>query len=469
VDAYKKLMNHLQRIQTLITCFRFHPLAFSMMLVVSLLNGCSPHQPKDKDQAQSVPTDTPDVVAPVATEIAMPVIEKNLWQTIVEGYGLPTIDDEQVANHLRWYANNQAYLDRSLGQSRSQIYHVTQVIRAHNLPAELALLPVVESSYNPFAVSPSKAVGIWQFVPRTGRSFGLKQNHWYDGRRDLIASTDAAVAYLKYLHKMFNGDWLVAIAAYNAGEGTLQRAIKKNKRLGKPIDFWSLRLPRQTESYVPQLMALAKIIKNPQQYSLVLHEIPNQPFFTQVTVHNPIDLNEAAKIAEIDPALLRVLNAGYNRWVTNPNGPHQLLVPIEKAEEFSSVLDKLPKADPKKIANYVAEVAQEEKIYHTVKSGESLWTISRKYKTTVDKICALNNLSKKSKLQPKQKLLVASNNVIKRDGNKIIYQISYGDTIHRIASMFDVSKQDILSWNTVKDETYIHPGQELTIYVKAKN
>lgn len=501
-------------------------------------SGCAHFQDKNKSEEQTSELSTQQLNAttesslPTPAEVSPTVSETNLWKEIVQGYGLPQVDDDVVNKNLRWYGNNQAYLDRALNQSKLYLYHVAKEIRENELPTELTLLPIVESSYNPFAVSPSKAVGIWQFVPRTGRSFGLAQNHWYDGRRDPLASTKAAIAYFKYLHNMFDGDWLVAIAAYNAGEGTVARAIKKNKRMGKPIDYWSLPLPKETQAYVPQLLALAKIVADPAKYELQLTEISNLPFFALVNVKTPVDLNKVAKIAEIDPAILRNLNAGYNRWITTPTGPHQLLVPIDSAEQFSLILEKMPQETPIKIlADYkiksgdtlgaiakrygtdVSSIqkmnglkntrlklgqiltipglvqvdspysssaqdsetfatennAQSTRLYYTVKSGDSLWTISRKYNTTVDKLRRLNNLSSRSKLQPKQKLLVTSNNVMKREGNKITYQIEHGDTIHRIASKFDVSKKDILSWNTVKDESYIHPGQEITIYVNNKN
>ena len=452
----------------------------------------------------------------------------NLWDEITDGYNLPEISDDQVDKNLRWLSNNQRYLDRVTEQSKPYLYYVANELRENDLPMELALLPIVESAYNPFALSRSKALGVWQFMPHTGRNFGLKQNHWYDGRRDIVASTDAAVRYFKRLNAMFDGDWLLSIAAYNAGEGTIRRAIAKNRKQGKGTDFWSLPLPQQTQSYVPQLLALSKVIADPEKYDLELKEIENNPYFTTVNVSSPIDLAQAARMADIDPKELRNLNAGYNKWITDPTGPHELLVPVADAAQFTLTLDKLPKIAPIQLAGdykvksgdtlgaiakrfgtsvkaiqyannlksthlkigqslsipgqaplnspYAIQAEQEiaqrnqtnTAVHYTIKPGDSFWTIAKKHGTSVNNLLKWNQMSAKAKLKPGQKLLVMNTTATKKD-NKITYQIKSGDTLHKIANQFDVSKKDILSWNKVKDESYIHPGQELTIYLTAKN
>jgi membrane-bound lytic murein transglycosylase D len=453
----------------------------------------------------------------------------NLWDEITEGYNFPPISDTKVDKNLRWLSNNQRYLDRVTEQSKPYLYYVANELRENDMPMELALLPIVESAYDPFAASPSKALGVWQFMPHTGRYFGLKQNHWYDGRRDIVASTDAAVRYLKRLNTMFNGDWLLTIAAYNAGEGTIRRAIEKNRKQGKGTDFWSLPLSQQTQSYVPQLLALSKVIADPEKYDLELGEISNNPYFTTVNVSTPIDLAQAARMAEIDPKELRNLNAGYNKWITDPSGPHQLLVPVADAAQFTLNLDKLPKIAPIQVAGdykvkagdtlgaiakrfgtsvtaiqsannlksaqlkigqslsipgqapmnspYAIQAEQEiaqrnqknTGTYYTIKSGDSFWTIAKKHDTSVKNLLKWNELPANAKLKPGQKLLVVNKTATQKADNKITYQIKSGDTLHKIASKFDVSKKDILGWNKVKNESYIHPGQELTIYLTAKN
>ncbi len=453
----------------------------------------------------------------------------NLWDEIADGYGFPAVSDAKVDKNLRWLSNNQRYLDRVTEQSKPYIYYIANELRENDMPMELALLPIVESAYDPFALSPSKALGVWQFMPHTGRNFGLKQNHWYDGRRDIVASTDAAVRYLKRLNTMFDGDWLLTIAAYNAGEGTIRRAIAKNRKLGKGTDFWSLPLSQQTQSYVPQLLALSKVIADPEKYDLEMDAIPNNPYFTTVNVSSPVDLAQAARMADINPKELRNLNAGYNKWITDPTGPHQLLVPVADAAQFTLNLDKLPKIAPIQVAGdykvksgdtlgaianrfgtsvaaiqfannlkssqlkigqslsipgqapmsspYAIQAEQEiaqrpqknADTYYTIKSGDSFWTIAKKHDTNIKNLLKWNELPVNAKLKPGQKLLVANKTTTQTVDNKITYQIKSGDTLHKIASKFDVSKKDILSWNKVKNESYIHPGQELTIYLTAKN
>lgn len=511
-----------------------HPLIrFSSSLLLTatiLVAGCSSLPDKNQETAEAkTKTVKKSTEKPVAKKPTEAIEVTNLWDEIIEGYGLPTISDSRVDKNLRWLANNQRYLDRVTQQSRPYLYYVASQLKANDLPQELALLPIVESAYNPFAVSPSRAVGIWQFMPQTGRNFGLAQNHWYDGRRDIVASTDAAIRYLTRLHKMFDDDWLLAVAAYNAGEGTVRRAIERNRKQGKGTDFWSLPLSQQTQSYVPQLIALAKVVANPAKYDLELAAIPNNPYFTTVNVSTPVDLAQAARMTSIDPKELRNLNAGYNRWITNPSGPHQLLVPVADAAQFTLALDKLPKIKPMQIAGdykvksgdtlgalakrygtsvaaiqaannlkstnlrvgqslsipgqapinspYAIQAEQEiaqrnqksTGVHYTVKSGDSFWTIAKNHNTSVKKLLQWNDLSANTKLKPGQKLLVADQLIVQKDGNKITYQIKNGDTLNKIANKFAVSTKDILSWNKVKNESYIHPGQELTIYLSAKN
>ncbi|MEN0038461.1 MAG: LysM peptidoglycan-binding domain-containing protein [Cellvibrio sp.] len=496
------------------------------------LAGCSTLK---KDDEPTAAANTIEPAAPTEeTELGAKLREHtgdygNLWEEIADGYGLPDIHDSKVDKNLRWLSNNQRYLDRITEQSRPYLFYVANELRENGIPMEMALLPIVESAYDPFAMSPSKAGGFWQFMPQTARNFGLKQNNWYDGRRDIVASTDAAVRYLKRLNTMFDGDWLLTVAAYNAGEGTIRRAIEKNRKQGKGTDFWSLPLSQQTQSYVPQLLALSKVVADPDKYDLELNEIPNNPYFTTVNVDSTIDLAQAARMADIDPKELRNLNAGYSRWTTDPTGPHQLLVPVADAAQFTLNLDKLPKVEPVKIAGdykvksgdtlgaiakrfgtsvaaiqsannlksaqlkvgqslsipgqaplsspYAMqaeqEIAQRKQkntgTYYTIKSGDSFWTIAKQHDTSVNNLLKWNDLPANAKLKPGQKLLVVNKTAVQPVDNKITYQIKNGDTLHKIAHKFDVSKKDILSWNKVKDESYIHPGQELTIYLTAKN
>src|SRR5690606_19649313 len=290
---------------------RLMALSLTSLCIFSLA-GCNSVQ-NNGDLATTSPVvapKEPSAGTALTAESNLPAVNSDLWAEITSGYGLPHVDDAKVAKHLRWYSNNQKYLDRVTEQSKPYLHYVATQLQDNDLPLELALLPIVESAYNPFAASPSKALGIWQFISQSGRNIGLKQNLWYDGRPSIVASTDAAVRYFKRLHTMFNGDWLLAVAAYNAGEGTGRRAIARNRKLGKDTDFSSLPLSQQTQSYVPQLLALSKVIADPKKYDLELNQINNNPYFTTVNVSTPIDLAQAARMADIDPKELRNRNAG---------------------------------------------------------------------------------------------------------------------------------------------------------------
>jgi len=223
--------------------------------------------------------------------------DTDLWQRIRSGYALPTNNNTVIKAHQHWFVRHPAYLNRAFKRAKPFLYYIVNEIDKRGMPMEIALLPVVESAFQPFAYSHGRASGVWQFIPSTGKRFGLKIGWWYDGRRDILASTDAALKYLSYLHKYFDGDWLLALAAYNSGEGTVSRAIKKNKRNGKKTDFWSLKLPKETRDYVPKLIALSTIIAQPQQYKLNLIPIQNRPAVTQIDVGSQIDIALAAELA----------------------------------------------------------------------------------------------------------------------------------------------------------------------------
>lgn len=250
-------------------------------------------------------------------------------------------NDKTVQEQIHWYQRHPSNVKSSLEHSRPYIYYIYQEIKHRGLPVELALLPVLESGYNPYDTSWAHAGGLWQIIPGTASTFGLKMNSWYDGRRDVVASTRAALKYFTYLHEYFNDDWLLAIAAYDAGEGKIQSAINHSNHSGNDNDFWSLKLPHETRNYVPRLLALIAIINDPEKYGFELPNIENREYFQIVDTTKQVDLRKVAKLLDMDLTSLRKLNPAFHRNYTDPNGPYTLLLPVDKVATFKKNLDKL--------------------------------------------------------------------------------------------------------------------------------
>lgn len=319
---------------------------------------------------------------PTTTTPSIPLVSSgNLWDNLPYGYQLPDIgDSSQVQAQISWFMSHQGYLNRTANRSAPYLHYIYQQVQRRHLPSELVMLPIIESAYNPFTSSPRGAAGLWQMMPGTATTWGIKQNWWYDGRRDIFASTNAALDYLTYLQSYFNGNWLLAIAAYNCGEGTVQAAIRHNTRLGKATDFWSLPLPQETRAYVPRLLALAKIIKHRGTYPINLPTIEDKPYLTQVDVGSQIDLSHAAQLAGMEMQELRQLNPGYSRSATDPSGTHTLILPINKVDDFKQKLALLPRVERVSYQSYKA------------KHVESLSTIAMHFDTTAAKLRELNHL-----------------------------------------------------------------------------
>lgn len=273
-------------------------------------------------------------------ETAADVSQDDVWQRIRSGF---RIDDAAAQNplvavHESWYAARPDYVRRMIDRSRRYLFHIVQEVDRRAMPMEIALLPMIESAFNPTALSPSAASGIWQFMPSTGRLYGLKQDTWYDGRRDFPAATDAALDYLGKLYLDF-GDWQLALAAYNCGEGCVARAIQKNVQQGLPTDYASLTLPNETRHYVPKLLAIKNLIRSPEQFGIAIDALPNQPYFGQVTVHASMDIHSAARLADMSSDEFIALNAAFPRKLIRSDTPVNLLVPVDKADAFQRNLE----------------------------------------------------------------------------------------------------------------------------------
>ncbi|OQW91594.1 MAG: hypothetical protein BWK79_16515 [Beggiatoa sp. IS2] len=301
---------------------------------------------KDISLEETKPVESTDKLASdTLPEYCRSPKKADLWCRIRRGYALQVENNEAIDNALQQYLKSEGYLRRTFSRARPYLYHIVKEIDRRKLPMELALLPAVESAYQSTATSPKSAAGLWQFIPNTGENYGLEQNAWYDERRDVIASTAAALTYLQRLHKLFDGDWLRALAAYNWGEGNVQRAIKKNQDEGQPTDYWSLDLPAETRQYVPKLIALSKIIADPSTYSVKLDIIADRPYLRQVEVNNQISLTVAAQLAGMSKEEFQRLNAAYRRSATAPQGPHKVTLPIYKTDKFKKGLAGLKTED----------------------------------------------------------------------------------------------------------------------------
>lgn len=398
----------------------------------------------------------------------------DVWLRIVDAYRLNIdIDNPRITAQLNWYKSHQSYLDRVADRGLRYLHFIAEQIEVREIPGEIALLPIVESAFDPFAYSHGRASGVWQFIPATGRDFGLHQDWWHDGRRDIRAATEGALRYLHALQREFKGDWLLALAAYNSGAGTVRKAIRKNRKRGKPTDFWSLSLPRETRAYVPKLIALAKLVRDPQAYGVTLKPVANEPYFAVVNTGGQIDLSQAAELANTDLEEIYKLNPEYNRWATHPNGPHELLVPVNQSAIFEQQLAELPVNARVKWQRY------------KVRSGDNLLTIARRFHTTPDALKQSNNL-RGNIIRAGDQLLIPSAfkgqsayshsvgqrlarlKTARRPSNtsKFEYSVRSGDSFWQIARNHDVKVSELARWNGMAPGDPLKAGQTLVIWSK---
>ena len=318
----------------------------------------------------------------------------DLWQRLRSGFALtPESIPASVVKQRDWYLRNPSYLKTVFGRAEPFIFYVTEQLSEAGLPLELALLPIVESTYDPLAYSHSHAVGLWQFIPSTGESLGLRRDRWYDGRRDVIDSTDAAITYLTRLHRRFDNDWLLALAAYNSGQGYVSKSIRRNRKAQKDTDFWSIKLPRETRNYVPQLLALATLIRDPEKYGIELPAIANQPFFEIVEINSQIDLRTVVELSGIELADFTRLNPAFRRSLTPPQKTHNLLLPVGTAQPLR---DMLATTDPRSWVPHTE---------NAVTHGDTLSEIAARFDIPTAWLRERNSL-KTDRLQLKQVLLI---------------------------------------------------------------
>ena len=397
-----------------------------------------------------------------------PLPPQDVWERMRQGFKLQ--DDQNVNPRIEqqrlWFASNPSFLENAGERGSLYIHYIVERLEERNMPLELALLPAIESAYNPMAYSHANAVGLWQFIPSTGRYFNLRQTRAYDGRRDITASTLAALNYLNRLHDMFNGDWLLALAAYNAGEGTVSRAIERNEKLGLPTDYWNLPLPQETKDYVPKLLALSQVVLAPEAYGINLNPIANEPYFEMVEIKQSMDLSRVAALAEIDEDEMFQLNPAYKQRATT-DGPQHLLVPTSKAQLLTASLSNLKPEElislrPKKpVFDNVAHTqpARLNRTYR-VKSGDNLTLIAKANKVNVKDLQHWNKLSGNN-LKAGQVLVM--HDTRKPSGRKPTqYKVQKGDSLYIVAKRFNVEMQHLKRWNPNSAKA-LKPGQMLTV------
>jgi membrane-bound lytic murein transglycosylase D len=435
---------------------------------------------RPSSQPESVPAGSDPVVQkldpPAFTDHSLvSPLPADLFVRLRAGFKLQDVDQPAVDRELNWYANHPDYLDRTWARADHYLYFIVAQLNARSMPLELALLPVVESAFEPYAYSRARASGLWQFIPGTGSNYGLKQNWWYDGRRDVVASTRAALDYLQSLHDAFDGDWLLAIAAYNCGEGNVQRAVDRNLRAGKPIDFWHLKLPTETRAYVPKLLAMRRIVANPSAYGLEFSQIDDEPYFTSVGTGGQIDMQVVAEIAGIKKDELYELNPAFHRWATDPTGPFTVLLPADVAEGVEQTLLTLTPEQRMRVAHY------------EVQRGDTIAAIAKAHDTTPEVLRQLNNMDSSDKPVVGGTLLVPSSMIElpekalraaalvdrpermrgRRAAHHGAHVVRRGDTLYAIAHRLGTDVHTLARLNNMEIDDPLHAGQHLVVSQKS--
>ncbi|NND45451.1 MAG: LysM peptidoglycan-binding domain-containing protein [Xanthomonadales bacterium] len=464
----------------------------------------------------------------IAADNAEIHVHPHIWERMVHRFGLPECSEHEISRvWTKWYAERPEYMARVFKRAEPWIYYIAEELERRGMPAELALLPIVESAYDPFAYSSGRAMGAWQFIASTGRSYGLKQNWWYDGRRDVWASTQAALDYLQFLHDKFEGDWLLALAGYNSGENRVARQVRKNLAKGKPADFWNISLPRETRGYVPKLLGLTCLFRDPAKYDFEMPETMDAPVIKAVDIGGQSDLVLISQISGVDIDVLFSLNPGFNRWATSPDGPWHVVLPVEAAQTLEQALAdidrtelmkwdqvtvrtgdtlsrlaqahrvpvsvirsangldsdliragqklRLPRDDQLLVDPLYATAANElqrlqagliaaDRLTHRVRSGESLSVIARRYRVSVRDLQAWNNISDPRSLRAGRDLVVFHSPApaTTRQGT-VQHTVQSGDSLWSIARKYKVKLNDLIRWNGLDRGSVIRPGQSIKI------
>ena len=454
---------------------RLRPISFclsTLYLCAGLLSAAiaqtNPQAPVNAAPAPAVLEELPDL--DVLDQ--PPDISIDLWERIRRGFGMQDLQIDLVQDRERWYAQRPDYIQRMTARSSKYLYHIVEELERRNMPTELALLPFIESAFNPQAVSSARASGMWQFMPRTGKDFDLKQNAFRDDRRDVLASTRAALDYLQKLHAMF-GDWHLALAAYNWGEGNVSKSMLRNQRQGAPVAYTDLRMPAETRLYVPKLQAMKNVVANPQALGVNLPSIPNHPYFEAVRLPRDMDVALIAKLAEVPVEDFKALNPSAHRPVLLAAGTPRILLPWDNAEIFQRNVDKYAG----RLASWTAWVAPK-----TMKVSEAAQRVGM----AEDQLRSINKIPPRMLIKAGSALLVtrsakqqtdvssklADNGQLNLTPEQVLrkqfIKARKKDTLESIAKRYKVSVEQLAQWNGLSKTSSLKNGQKLVIMVSGK-
>jgi membrane-bound lytic murein transglycosylase D len=458
-------------------------------LIFLLLAGCATTGSDTSERTEAAPIPatqpltTPRSAATIDEHLFVPRLESlpagseplhvhdTVWERLTHRFALPECSEQEInLEWARWYAERPEYMERIFKRAQPWIHLIADELERRDMPAELALLPIVESAYDPFAYSSGRALGTWQFIADTGRRYGLNQNWWYDGRRDVWASTDAALRYLNDLAVMFDGDYLLALAGYNSGENRVARQVNRNRAAGKPADFWNLRLPKETRGYVPKLLGLTCLFKYPERYDFEIPDTPDQPVVAAVDIGQQADLVLVSQMAEVPVDVLFTLNPGYNRWATSPDGPFRVVLPVDKAETLQAKLERIDASSLMKWDQVV------------VQKGDTLSRLAARHNVPLSVLRSGNKLSNDT-IHPGQKLRLPRDDQLLVDplyaqaamelqnlqsgliaADRVRHRVRPGESLSVIARRYRVSVQDLQRWNNIRDPRTLRAGANLTVF-----
>lgn len=433
---------------------------------VAMLAGCQSTGPISG--VDSLPEDAEETVANIIEPAPAPKVTKplpparDLWERMRRGLTWQSIHNAEVGRQRDNYLRQPDYLPVIADRASLYLHYIVEEVENRGMPMEIALLPLVESALNPVAVSSQSAAGLWQIMPATAKHYGVTRNWWYDGRLDLRESTAFALDYLEALHAQFDNDWFLALAAYNSGKGRVSRARADNARKGKPTDYWSLKLPRETRHYVPRLIALSAIITYPDTFGVDLPVVPNKPAFEIAATGGQIEMLRAADLAGLELHDLRALNPGQLRWATAPEQAQELLLPVGLGDNFEQG---------------VASLGPEDRVtwqHYRIRRGDSLIRIAKQFDTEVGLLREVNNIrgnlirAGDTMMIPEGSAWASSLALADRGAGRLErgYRVRKGDSLYGIAVRFDVTIDDIIAWNSLDPGAYLQPGQRLTLYVR---